>query len=146
MSSGLTAPYPSYAARQSYTDFSPLVGQTVTALHADPERYRLCFTLEDGRRVVFVAEGDCCNDVWFNHICGLDALIGHPVLAAEKKGWIDVEATRQEVEEAGYFTLYTDHGCCDIEVRNSHNGYYGGSITYLGENGLTEPEAITEDF
>jgi hypothetical protein len=31
------------------------------------------------------------------------------------------------------FTLKTDRGWIDIELRNSHNGYYGGTIEYRGE-------------
>jgi hypothetical protein len=146
MTHALSKGWPGYGNVQHYTDFNHLVGQTVVELHTDPERVYLCFTLADGRRVVFVAEGDCCNDVWFNHITGVEALIGRTVLSTENKEWVDVEATRQECEEAGFFTLCTERGRCDIEVRNSHNGYYGGSISYLGENGLTEPVAITEDF
>lgn len=31
-------------------------------------------------------------------------------------------------EEAGFWRLHTDKGTCTIEVRNAHNGYYGGRV------------------
>ena len=140
----ITGDWPQYPRK--YNDFNDLVGQTIVEVHADPERWVLLFTLADGRRVGYATENDCCNDVWFHHVSGLEAIIGQTITSTEMKGWVDVESTRQECEEAAFFTLCSARGRCDIEVRNSSNGYYGGTVVFLGENGLNEPQPITEDF
>jgi hypothetical protein len=52
-----------------------------------------------------------------------------------------------EVIEDGFFTIKTDRGYIDLEVRNEHNGYYGG---HVGETDalvdIEELELVTEDF
>jgi hypothetical protein len=98
--------------------------------------------------------------VWFNHITGVecvgegnvfDLIRGALVLDTEDKGWNDNRNGDEhgyEVIQDGFWTIRTDRGYIDIEVRNSHNGYYGGSVrhveqTQLGNLDLTE---ITSDF
>jgi hypothetical protein len=98
--------------------------------------------------------------VWFNHINGLDILgegnsfdmlRGAVVLAVEDKGWGENRDDEDgyEVVQDGFWTLRTDRGYIDIEVRNSHNGYYGGRVSYNEEVDLSDVEdlhPVTEDF
>ena len=54
-----------------------------------------------------------------------------------------------EVVSDGFWTIKTDRGFIDLEVRNSHNGYYGGSVKYLEEvdaNSIEDLRQVTEDF
>jgi hypothetical protein len=133
-------------SRYQRSDFGELVGQTIKQISMNPEQTALEFLAESGERYCYMTAGCCCNDVWFNHISGIEAIVDGTVSGVEVKGWTDVEATRQEVEEAGFWTIQTEKGRFDIEVRNSHNGYYGGWVDYWSQNLLIDPVIVTEDF
>jgi hypothetical protein len=82
-----------------------------------------------------------------------DLLRGAKVLSAEDKGWSDNRSAGPEeygeVLQDGFYTIQTDRGYIDIEVRNSHNGYYGGSFNAADSSKLSTIEdlkEITEDF
>jgi hypothetical protein len=79
-----------------------------------------------------------------------DLLRGVEVLAVEAKGWTEDREDEEgyEVVQDGFWTIKTDRGYIDIEVRNSHNGYYGGSVSYHGTTVgvLDDLEQITQDF
>jgi hypothetical protein len=97
--------------------------------------------------------------VWFNHITGVncvgegnvfDLLRGALVVRTEDKGWNDNRDAEDgyEVIQDGFWTIHTDRGYIDIEVRNSHNGYYGGSVSFNDQEGVEKLELIevTDDF
>ena len=124
----------------------------------------LSFRTATGDKIYFVTRGDCCNAVWVNHISGVDIIAGETpfdllrgavVTAVEDKGWTgdreDVEG--HEYVSDGFYTITTDRGYIDIEIRNSHNGYYGGSVDYLDPEDLDRYQTveyklyrISEDF
>lgn len=80
----------------------------------------------------FSAQGECCNTVWIESWENIDLLIGSDILSVEEKGWQEIEDKEHEVLEAGFWTIKTSRGYVDIEVRNSHNGYYGGCVSFAG--------------
>lgn len=129
--------------------FEEIVGKTIieVAMHED---YLLRFTLADGSFEYFGATGDCCNSVWFCHIEGVDRLIGAGIFAVEEKGWNQLETNDYDCLEAGFWTLSTTKGYVDIEVRNSHNGYYGGYVQNYDHLKKVDPKldfkVLTEDF
>ena len=115
----------------------------------------------NGRHYCFRTENDCCNTVWFNHVNGVatvlgegnlfDILRGAMVTGVEAKGWTDDRTDEDgwDVIQDGFWTIATDRGYIDLEVRNSHNGYYGGSVVYDEESDLgtiEDLQAVTEDF
>lgn len=124
------------------------------------DRTVLVLRTVQGQEFAYYTSGDCCNTVWINHVTGVgclgegnsfDILRGALVTGAEDKGWgenrYDKDDEYSEVIQDGFFTLKTDRGYIDIEVRNSHNGYYGGNFEY--DESLTKIqglEMITEDF
>jgi hypothetical protein len=75
---------------------------------------------------------------------------GALVLGAEDKGWGENRSDEDgyEVVQDGFWTLKTDRGYIDIEVRNSHNGYYGGSFNENDEGvgNVEDFEQVKEDF
>lgn len=124
-----------------------LIGKTVVNLYISHDgEYELRFEDSEGMFHCFRAEWDCCNDVWWNHLVGLENLLNSEVLSVEEKGWEEVEATRQEVEEKGIWTIRTAKGYTDIELRNSSNGYYGGDCSYNQKSERTPYKKISEDF
>ena len=74
-----------------------------------------------------------------------DILRGAEVNFVEEKGWSEnVEDEDYEVIQDGFWTIHTSRGYIDIEVRNSHNGYYGGSVKFNDEDGISSIEDLTE--
>lgn len=116
-------------------DFKDLVGRTIRSVATDDARGYLCFHTDAGF-VLYEADGDCCSESWFNHVVNAAALIDATVSrvdVAEERS-IDAEAGdpdfsgRQEVDRIYGFIIHTTKGSCQIELRNSSNGYYGGSV------------------
>ncbi len=141
--------------------FKDLVGERINSILLRDDNERIVFRTIDGREFHYYTSGDCCNTVWINHMTGVnilgegntfDILRGALVTGSEDRGWSD---NREDDEDAwnvvqdGFFVLLTDRGYIDFEVRNSHNGYYGGSFEF---DSNPEPDAddvylpIVEDF
>lgn len=142
--------------------FKNLIGQRINGILLNPDNDRLIIRTIEGREFHYYTSGDCCNSVWINHMTGVnilgegntfDILRGALVTASEDKGWGENRSADDdewgEVIQDGFFTLTTDRGYIDFEVRNSHNGYYGGSFEQddspLHEEDI-EFRPITEDF
>ena len=138
--------------------FKNLIGERINGILLNDDKNRLIVRTINGQEFHYYTSGDCCNTVWINHMTGVnvlgegntfDILRGALVTGAEDKGWGDNQVIEGEwdVIQDGFFTLKTDRGYIDFEVRNSHNGYYGGSFEY-DENPSTGTEytPVTEDF
>lgn len=123
------------------SEFNVLLGKRINGLLIGNDGWTLVFRDINGRHYRFNTENDCCNTVWFNHVTGVETVLGEgntfdilrgaTVLAVEDKGWSDNrEDSDWEVVQDGFWTIRTDRGYIDLEVRNSHNGYYGGAVRY----------------
>ena len=141
--------------------FNVLRGERINGIFLGNDGWALVFRTVDGKYFRFDTQNDCCNSVWFNHINGatilgegnsFDLLRGALVTGGEDKEWTenrDGSDEGYEVIQDGFYTLHTDRGYIDIEVRNSHNGYYGGSFEEDTDVDLHEIEnltEVTEDF
>ena len=123
------------------TVFKNLIGQRITGIFLGDDAWTLVFRTATGDYRRYVTSNDCCNTVWVNHITGVDAVVGDGnsfdllrgavVTGGEDKEWTENRPGENEWEviQDGFYTLHTDRGYIDIEVRNSHNGYYGGSFS-----------------
>ena len=139
--------------------FNVLVGKRINGLFLGDDDWALVFRDINERYYCFRTENDCCNQVWFNHINGVstvlgegnlfDILRGAMVTAVEDKGWSEDREDGYDVIQDGFWTIKTDRGYIDLEVRNSHNGYYGGSVKYDEESKIdtiSGLRAVTADF
>ena len=139
--------------------FNVLVGKRINGLFIGDDDWALVFRDINGRHYCFRTKNDCCNTVWFNHLNGVstvlgegnvfDILRGAMVTAVESKGWSEDRADGYDVIQDGFWTIKTDRGYIDLEVRNSHNGYYGGSVKYDEESkidAISGLRAVTTDF
>jgi hypothetical protein len=140
--------------------FKNLIGHRINGIFVGNENWSLLFRTVEGRYFRFDTDKDCCNSVWVNHLSGVncvgdgnsfDLLRGALVTGAEDKGWGDNrEEERYEVVQDGFWTLKTDRGYIDVEVRNSHNGYYGGSFAEVERDnvldGVEDIRQVFEDF
>lgn len=82
----------------------------------------------------FSAQGDCCNNVWFEDFVAFDVLLKTSIFSVEEKGWTQLDASNSgdEYLDSGFWTIKTSRGYADLELRNSHNGYYGGYVSFDG--------------
>ena len=143
------------------SEFNVLVGKRINGLFIGDDAWAVVFRDINGRHYCFRTENDCCNTVWFNHVNGVETVLGEGnvfdilrgamVTAVESKGWTDdrTDEDGYDVIQDGFWTIATDRGYIDLEVRNSHNGYYGGSVVYDAESDLgtiEELREVTKDF
>ena len=143
------------------SEFDVLVGKRINGLFIGDDAWALVFRDINGRHYCFRTENDCCNTVWFNHVNGVETVLGEGnvfdilrgamVTGVESKGWTDdhTDEDGYDVIQDGFWTISTDRGYIDLEVRNSHNGYYGGSVVYDEESDLGTIEdlrELTKDF
>ena len=137
--------------------FTNLIGQRINGIFVNDSHNQVAFRTTEGRYLGFYTCGDCCNNVYVNHFSGagvvgegnsFDLLRGALVLAVEEKGWSEDRADENgfEVIQDGFFTIRTDRGYIDFEVRNEHNGYYGGHLEEEDDFDLTELTELREDF
>ena len=141
------------------SEFDVLVGKRINGLFIGDDAWALVFRDINGRHYCFRTKNDCCNTVWFNHVNGVETVLGEGnlfdilrgamITGVENKGWTEDRADSYDVIQDGFWTISTDRGYIDLEVRNSHNGYYGGSVMYDEESDLgtiEDLQAVTEDF
>ena len=143
------------------SEFNVLVGKRINGLFIGEDAWALVFRDINGRHYCFRTKNDCCNTVWFNHVNGVETVLGEGnvfdilrgamVTGVEDKGWTEdrTDEDGYDVIQDGFWTIATDRGYIDLEVRNSHNGYYGGSVVYDAESDMSKIEnlqAVTEDF
>jgi hypothetical protein len=136
--------------------FNVLRGERINGMLLGNDGWTLVFRTVEGRYFRFDTSNDCCNTVWFNHVNGVDVvgkgnsfdlLRGVMVLSVEEKDFERQEdESAYEVVDDAFVTILTDRGYIDIEVRNSHNGYYGGTIFYNEETDLNRIEDLKEVF
>jgi hypothetical protein len=143
------------------SEFDVLVGKRINGLFIGDDAWALVFRDINGRHYCFRTKNDCCNTVWFNHVNGVETVLGEGnvfdilrgamITGVESKGWTDdrTDEDGYDVIQDGFWTIATDRGYIDLEVRNSHNGYYGGSVVYDAESNIGTIEdlrAVTADF
>ena len=141
------------------SEFNVLVGKRINGLFIGDDDWALVFRDINGRHYCFRTENDCCNTVWFNHVNGVETVLGEGnlfdilrgamVTGVEDKGWTEDREDGYDVIQDGFWTIKTDRGYIDLEVRNSHNGYYGGSVKYDEESkidAISGLRAVTTDF
>jgi hypothetical protein len=141
------------------SEFNVLVGKRINGLFIGEEAWALVFRDINGRHYCFRTKNDCCNTVWFNHVNGVETVLGEGnlfdilrgamVTGVEDKGWTEDREDGYDVIQDGFWTIATDRGYIDLEVRNSHNGYYGGSVVYDEEatpDQIDDLQAVVKDF
>ncbi len=121
-----------------------LIGKVIEEINISGDKCTLQFIVSGGQAINYQAEGDSNNSVWINHVNGIEFLRDATVVDVREREWIqitDEEAKNNAItlfvddyNEILLYTILTTKGMTDIEIRNSHNGYYGGVLLYLGED------------
>lgn len=123
--------------------FKELIGKTIDEIVLDKSRENLYFySKKDDLWFHYYAYGDCCSNSWFEHV-GSDLADDQPVKVfsvLEREMPPDDNNSKDNECLAFYgWSLVTDRGYLDIEMRNSSNGYYGGSVQFEGNQ---SPEKV----
>lgn len=123
-----------------------LVGHKVTGLFRNADKDRLRFVLESGDSVHCYTDGDCYSHSWIEHIEGVCNLIGATVRKIEDGAEVPSIETDGETIQFYNYRIVTERGFCNIEMRNSSNGYYGGSLDAADGTDDSAPIPIADDF
>ena len=113
-----------------------LVGKTITAMKIADDKQALLFVLGDAEVIVKV-DADCCSMSWVESV-ELPAL-GFPATVISVE---DLEMPDPKDYDATDFDVLAFYGCkittnkgeIIIDYRNDSNGYYGGDLSWPGEN------------
>lgn len=79
--------------------------------------------------------GDCCSTSWFEHVDDMGAFPG-TILSIDNDGYSPYpvgESDGGEDIKVYFLTIKTDKGRFTVDMRNSSNGYYGGSFNWSVE-------------
>ena len=145
------------------TVFQNMIGHRINGIFLANYDSTLLVRTTAGKWFRYDTANECVNTVWITHISGIDCLRGDNIFSllrgalvtgGEDKDWRDnnFDGGVWNVIKDGFYTLHTDHGYIDIEVRNSSVGYYGGSFAEYHNHGninflqLTDIRQITQDF
>jgi len=126
-----------------------LLGHRVLGIEIDHNEQRYLRFHTDKGDLCYYAWGECCSESWFYHVLGVDCLLDQQVTKCTVSimGDIEDELVRQDYDKLYKITITTERGYCDIEFRNSSNGYYGGwveQVEDIPEDVLMTP--ITRDY
>lgn len=118
---------------------NPLVGKVLTGIKIAKDRQALLFQTTEGDMLVNV-DADCCSHSWVENV-ELPAL-GFPatVTAVDDLGLPEDYYKRHPgPPEEESLSLYgckitTDRGEIVIDYRNESNGYYGGNLSWPGDD------------
>lgn len=122
-------------------EFQELIGKVILAVNVDIERTYLEFETDDGD-FLYYAYGDCCSSSWFESLNGLERLLGQKVVSVVDREMEDAHDEHygcvtdwdQDCIKHYGWSLVTQQGYFDIEMRNSSNGYYGGHVEFVHPN------------
>jgi hypothetical protein len=119
------------------TDFSDLVGKTLTRIDGAVGDEVMTFTTSEGERYRMAHDQDCCESVDLDDICGdLSDLIGSPIVLAEEStsdaapDGMEPREYHHESETWTFYRLATTKGFVTIRWYGTSNGYYSESVYF----------------
>ena len=123
-----------------------LIGHTITAIWMETNGSRAIFEIDDGDRMAFITEGDCCSSSWFNDVIGLPYLLGTVQDVEQVPMTHHPDSTEDTQVDIYGYKITTDLGTCEIIYRNENNGYYGGWCEKNNNTSLGDATQIFADW
>lgn len=115
--------------------FNELLGKKIYSVEIDQAHTVLIFMTFSGTFRYF-SHVACCSHSWFEHLTGLEAIFDGTVskiIERKMSHPLEKNETRGDKIQFYGWTLETEKGRFDIEMRNSSNGYYGGKVVCLDD-------------
>jgi hypothetical protein len=112
-----------------------MIGKSVEKIFVRADQEMIKFQFADGETGYFITDADCCSETWFADIIGVKALLSGKIKKTEYKD-LDCpqdDRCRQDEDQFYSIEITTEKGVCVFAFRNSSNGYYGGSCSYVSE-------------
>jgi len=124
--------------------YAKLEGRELLSVDVSNDKTLLTIHFKEGKPARFQAVGDCCSFSWIEHLEAPEDLAGRTLVGVDdariEQGY------DQEDDEDGYNSgdyiqvyntrFYLDNGeTITIEYRNSSNGYYGGELERVNDDG-----------
>ena len=117
----------------SITQFTEMIGQTITHIEGDTGWGNMLFTATTGTRFRFYHLQDCCENVQIEDIIGdLSDLLNSPIVEAEEISSDDSPAPECH-SESYTWTFYryaTAKGTVTVRWLGESNGYYSEGVEY----------------
>lgn len=115
-----------------------LFGETIDKIFISEEKTSLLFITTKGDSYYAYTGGECCNNVYIEHMNDVSVLIGEEVLS--------ITGVEESAEDSWLLTFCTAKGYCDVEVRNVTDDFaYSGSLTLDAKNAFpTQKIPMTE--
>jgi hypothetical protein len=126
------------------TNFSDLVGKTLTEVRGKEGDEKLEFVCADGSLYAMWHSQDCCESVDVESIVGdVQDLIGSPILIAEESTSDEdppgvTHEYQPESQTWTFYKLATRKGYVDIRWHGTSNGYYSESVDFTRISGPAE--------
>jgi len=102
-----------------------LVGQVITRLEVKSSDAGLYLETDKGK-FFLACVGDCCAQTWIEHFEAPKDIVGATILEMSTGPTTYDNEGDWEVVDKWVDKIVTSKGHVDMEMRCSHNGYYGG--------------------
>ena len=121
----------SYSNYWGEARFADMLGKKLAFVECTAQGGAIAFVFDDGTRVEFYVEGDCCSHSWIEHLQLPADIKGATVLSVDDSA--PITSDHDDHDDGGDIQVYntsfkTDRGEIILEYRNSSNGYYGGLL------------------
>lgn len=95
------------------------------------------FTFQDGGRIRYAVEGDCCSHSWIEELTVPDDIKDQTLVDVQDENMGTLDSDNEYETLQSYQTKFrTAKGdTITLEYRNSSNGYYGGYLVRLNSQG-----------
>ena len=106
---------------------SHLVGVLIKEASINDNKNTIRLNTDEG--ILFLqTQSHCCNSVWFESVVNPEFLIGTVLSLSLGDSTRERDNEDCDVLDIAFLRINTTSGTAVIEVRNSHNGYYGGEV------------------
>lgn len=127
--------------------FKELIGKKIINVYLNDVNDILIF--EDSNNILYPYKwlGECCAISYIASFSNIQYLLDEIILLVNVK-----ESKSEDVEDGVidtcFYTILTNKGFIDFDLRTEHNGYYYGWVEYVPNliYDFSEFKKITEDF
>jgi hypothetical protein len=111
--------------------FEDLVGEKILSIKESNNSNNLDIETEN-HIYKYETYGDYCANAYIESIDNIDWLINEKVISTNSFRY-NSEKLNYEVIDYHRYEISSAKGTCSIELRVSHNGYYGGCIKFVSK-------------
>jgi hypothetical protein len=111
-----------------------ILNRKIVEIHKSSDGEKFDIEFEDGIQH-FMVEGECCSRSWIEHMEFPSDIKGATLLSVHHSPITVTELAEYDILKVYETCFRTDKGDIILEYRNSSNGYYGGELIMLDDEG-----------